>query len=201
MGLFVNDPFEFGSWTAMLTHGHPSGYMAAGAFALLLDRLRQGTDMDAALDEVETRIPGRGPSARHNHGDQADPTHETLLAVRAARELAAKGSPSAEKVESLGQGWVAEEALAIALYCALVTDDFESGVLLAVNHGGDSDSTGAIAGNLLGLMYGLEAIPTRWLDELELHDVIEQVAHDLARHTGVRGARGRSPDYERYPPW
>ena len=62
----------------------------------------------------------------------------------------------------MGGGWVGEEALAIALYCALnAQDDFAHGVLLAVNHSGDSDSTGAITGNLLGLMLGIDAIPAK----------------------------------------
>ena len=50
---------------------------------------------------------------------------------------------------------------------------------LAVNHSGDSDSTGAIAGNLLGLMLGVAAIPERWLAGLELREEIEAVARDL----------------------
>ncbi len=75
---------------------------------------------------------------------------------------------------------MAEEALAVAVYCALTAEDaFARGVLLAVNHGGDSDSTGAIAGNLLGARLGAGAIPARWLDGLELREVVEQVAADL----------------------
>ena len=49
----------------------------------------------------------------------------------------------------------------------------------AVNHDGDSDSTGSIAGNILGAALGLNAIPEKWRMELELRDVIEQVAADL----------------------
>ena len=91
-----------------------------------------------------------------------------------------RSSPaSPEAVERLGQGWVAEEALAIALYCALVADDFATGVRLAVNHGGDSDSTGAIAGNLLGTLHGVRAIPERWLAQRGLRDEIERLARDL----------------------
>ena len=75
---------------------------------------------------------------------------------------------------------VAEEALAISRYCALSAQDFESGVVLAVNLDGDSDSTGAITGNLLGAQFGVEAIPLRWLDALELREVIQAVADDLA---------------------
>ena len=102
-------------------------------------------------------------------------------------------------MESLGGGWVAEEALAIGLYCALVARDFAHGVLLAVNHGGDSDSTGSIAGNLLGLVQGEKAIPGRWLERLELRDVITEVADDLWAHFGS-DARAECHDRDRYPP-
>ena len=58
-------------------------------------------------------------------------------------------------------------------------DDLEDAVIIAVNHDGDSDSTGAIAGNLLGARDGVEAIPPRWLEPLELRDVIVEMAGDL----------------------
>jgi ADP-ribosylglycohydrolase len=58
-------------------------------------------------------------------------------------------------------------------------DDFARGVLPAVNHSGDSDSTGAITGNLLGLMLGKNAIPAGRLDGLGLREDIEALANDL----------------------
>ena len=119
-------------------------------------------------------------------------TAEVLRAVSPAVALAQPGDPSAEKVEPLGQGWTAEEALAIGLYCALVAPSFEGGVTLAVNHGGDSDSTGSITGNILGALYGRESIPQRWLASLELADVIEQVGADMHRHF----AREHPPNYD-----
>jgi ADP-ribosylglycohydrolase len=108
------------------------------------------------------------------------PAHEECLAaIETALSLAAQARPAAGVVESLGEGWVAEEALAIAFYCSLVAADFASGVRLAVNHGGDSDSTGAIAGNLLGACLGEEAIPRAWREAVELRDVIERIADEL----------------------
>lgn len=79
----------------------------------------------------------------------------------------------------MGGGWVAEEALGIGLWCALLASNLEEGICWAVNHTGDSDSTGLIAGNLLGIQLGADAIPARWLESLELREVIEQVAHDI----------------------
>ena len=106
-----------------------------------------------------------------------------------------------EKAESLGQGWVAEECLGTGLYCALVAGSFEEGVVLAVNHGGDSDSTGAVAGNVLGTLHGRAAIPARWLDQLELRAAIEDLAEDMASHFLDDGFETTQRDWERYPGW
>jgi ADP-ribosylglycohydrolase len=107
--------------------------------------------------------------------------------------------PALGDVEALGGGWVGEEALAIALYCAMVAPGFEPAIRLAVNHGGDSDSTGSLTGNLLGALHGVDVIPDRWLRALELKDVIEELAGDLA------SVRARTFDVERgsakYPGW
>ena len=72
----------------------------------------------------------------------------------------------------------------ISVYCALVAEDFRQGVMLAVNHDGDSDSTGSITGNLLGVAQGVDVIPAEWLEELELREVIEEVADDLCDFPG-----------------
>jgi ADP-ribosylglycohydrolase len=127
-------------------------------------------------------------------------------AVGAAAALAERGDePTAELVESLGAGWVGEEALAISLYCALSARNFEHGVLLAVNHSGDSDSPGAITGNILGAALGVDSIPERWLAVLELRGVIEQIAADLDRHHERFDSDDiwstTSPDWDRYPGW
>ena len=115
---------------------------------------------------------------------------------RAVNLASSSAASSPELVESLGGGWVAEEALAISLFCALRADSFEHGVRLAVNHGGDSDSTGSLTGQLLGTLWGADVIPPRWLDELELRDVIETMATDLVAATGDT-TRLES----RYPGW
>jgi ADP-ribosylglycohydrolase len=78
---------------------------------------------------------------------------ETLAAIDKAIEMVNKATPVPCVIEGIGAGWVAEEALAISLYCAsVVKDDFKKGILLSVNHSGDSDSTGSITGNILGAL-------------------------------------------------
>ena len=87
---------------------------------------------------------------------------------------------SAENVESLGGAWIAEEALSISLFASLVYEnDFRNGVLLSVNHSGDSDSTGAITGNLLGLINGYNQIPIEWRKNLIGEEIVKQVGEDL----------------------
>jgi ADP-ribosylglycohydrolase len=121
---------------------------------------------------------------------------DTQRALDKAFNLLRSGAlPTSECVESLGEGWVAEEALAISLYCALACPDPEAALSLAVTHSGDSDSTGAITGNLLGAALGENAIPSRWLEALELREVIEAIADDVA--TAVLDG---DVDAARYPP-
>ena len=167
LALALDDPFRLAVAIAAVTHGHPSGYLAAGCQALVVRELLLGSSLADAIEVALAEL------RRHpNHG-------ELLAAAERAVGLAARGAPTPEAVESLGAGWVAEEALAIALYCAWVAPNLASGLRLAVNHGGDSDSTGAIAGNLLGAIYGEGAIPLSWLGVLELRTEIERIADEI----------------------
>ena len=70
--------------------------------------------------------------------------------------------------------------MAISIYCALVAgNDFKKGVLLSVNHSGDSDSTGSITGNIFGALYGFDILPKNWVINVELKELIEETAGDL----------------------
>jgi ADP-ribosylglycohydrolase len=181
--------FSLGCEAAAITHGHPSGYYSAGFFAAIVYHLTEGRSLPEAI-ELAMRILERPENDEHE---------ECAEAVHRAVALWRVGSlkPSPEAIERLGGGWVGEEALAISLYCALASqDDFARGVLLAVNHSGDSDSTGAITGNLLGLMLGVGAIPEKWLAELELRAEIEAMAGDLFKQFEDTDAW-----LSRYPGW
>ena len=76
-----------------------------------------------------------------------------------AIELSENDADDLENINRLGKGWVAEETLAIAIYCSLkYQNDFSKGIIAAVNHSGDSDSTGAATGNILGAALGYDKI-------------------------------------------
>jgi ADP-ribosylglycohydrolase/protein-tyrosine phosphatase len=159
--------FDLGREIAALTHGHPTGSLTAGVLAITIMGLTDGASLEEALKAATDCL-----TCYSGHG-------ETRNALIMAMDLAKTSVSPREAINQLGQGWVAEEALAIGVYCALKAQDFRKGILMAVNHDGDSDSTGSITGNLLGTMLGLNAIPQEWLNGLELREVIEELANDL----------------------
>jgi ADP-ribosylglycohydrolase len=183
----LSDPteaFELAAAAAAITHGHPTGFLAAGAFAAVIHGCLRDVPLPRAIDDAlqELRV----------HAD----TTETVSAIEAACDLARNESPTPDAVEQLGGGWIAEEALAIALFCALAAPSPRDALTLAVTHSGDSDSTGAICGNVLGAAGGVGALPADLLNSVEARGLIEDVADDL--YTAV--VENRQLDIDRYPP-
>ncbi|MEU3756603.1 ADP-ribosylglycohydrolase family protein [Streptomyces olivoreticuli] len=172
--------FQLAAECAAQTHGHPSGYLAAGAFAVIVHGAARGDGLDGSVQRALAVL-----ATRPGHEETSGALQQALGAVR-------QGMPSPERVASLGEGWVAEEALAMGVYCALVAEDVRHGLLLAVNHGGDSDSTGSLCGNLLGALHGETALPAGWVAELEGRATVLQLADDFAMEL-TQGASLHSP--------
>jgi ADP-ribosylglycohydrolase len=178
-GLVFTNPesaFNMGCQLAALTHGHPSGYLSAGAFATIIQQLTNGGNLESAISSSLSLL-----SAYPGH-------EETLQAITSAVGMfhqTEAGVQSgilnlADQIIKLGRGWVGEEALAISLFCSLHYEhNFRAGVLASVNHSGDSDSTGSITGNILGLINGFESIPEKWISNLRSARIVFQVGKDL----------------------
>jgi len=181
------DTFDLGAEIGGLTHGHPTGKLTAGAFAMLIQRIVDGVTLTEALADTKKVL-----KRKRRHA-------ETLRALERAEELAGCDKACADAIADLGEGWVAEEALAISLYCALVAKSLKDGILLAVNHDGDSDSTGAITGNLLGAMEGTTPIPEKWLLPLELREVIIELGVDLYEFPSWDLERDGDTVWKKYP--
>jgi ADP-ribosylglycohydrolase len=176
--------FDLAVDCARLTHGHPSGFLTAGALALIISDVAR----EASLREaVHATLPFL---EAHEHSG------ETTSALKDALELSLE-SNWRERLPELGEGWVAEEALAIAVLCALSASSPEECIIAAVNHTGDSDSTGAIAGNIVGAIHGPEFLAQEWLDKLEARDLIETLANDLA--SVVEQSADADQMWDRYP--
>jgi ADP-ribosylglycohydrolase len=187
LGFLASDPFSFACDAAAITHGHPSGYLSAGFLASMIAEIAKGEDLLVSIEHAKKIL-------KTKEGNE-----ECLKAVEKAVRLATddKIPISAKTVEKIGGGWVGEEALAISIYCSLVAkDDFKKGVLLAVNHSGDSDSTGAITGNILGAYLGMSSIPKDWIMSVELNDVIRELAADMLAPLEMIPNR-----LEKYPPF
>ena len=164
-----------GAEIAAITHGHSLGYMPA---AVLVHIIRELVYPKKAKMLKEVVLEARRAAEKLFDGDE----HLKKLTdiIDLAVELAENGKGDLANIHRIGEGWVAEETLGISIYCALRhQDSFTDGVTAAVNHRGDSDSTGAVTGNILGALLGYSAIEEKWKENLELSDVILELADDL----------------------
>lgn len=170
---------------ARLTHKHPLGFIPS---AILNDMLMQMLEdlapgLEHIVEKALERLPeiASEPDLDKKYGELW-PEHiqKQDHLIRKALELANTDIPDPVAIESIGGGWTGHEALAIAVYSAVKhPDSFEDAVISCVNHSGDSDSTGAVCGNIMGCLLGRSAIPAHFTDKLELRDVIEEIAADL----------------------
>ena len=160
--------------SAAVTHGHPLGYIPAAGLVHIIHLVSHDKDitLDEAVADMIDKMQALFANARYID-------YFTDLMNKAV-ELAKSDVSDIDAIHTLGEGWVAEETLAIAIYCALkYSDNFEKAIVASVNHKGDSDSTGAVAGNILGAYLGMSAIPEKYLTNLELKNVILELADDL----------------------
>lgn len=168
---------QLGADTAAVTHGHPLGYIPAAALVHIVHRIVYGGctlgedlyDITAECRMVMEQMYGENPY----FGKFRKLLDEAV--ERSRNEVS-----DSENIRALGEGWTGDEAFAIALYCSLRHQgDFSGTLTAAVNHNGDSDSTGAIAGNIVGAMTGYERIDIKWKNRLELRRRLLELADDL----------------------
>ncbi len=192
--MFNHNPdlaFIEGCHLSALTHGHPTGYFCGGFFAALIAFLTNGDNLRAATRKC-MEILAQQP----DH----DEVEEAVLKMFSVLKEAEQRDLEPEDLHKLGEAWIAEEALAISLLCAIrYESDFEKGVITAINHSGDSDSTGAITGNILGLINGRDSIPDKWQCNLHGAAIVLEIAEDLA--LGVKGnSLGQDDEWwDKYP--
>ena len=177
--------FREGAEYAAITHGHPSGYLTAGFLSEMIAHIIEGKTLEESLDLSLTTL------VKHKEHE------ETLKVIERARELFMSQKPVEESIQTLGEGWVGEETLAISIYCSLkFPGNWERGTLAAVNHSGDSDSTGSITGAILGTLLGVKSIPDKWVNSVEDSQKIQKVADDMF----CIFKNGEELSFEEYPP-
>lgn len=205
---------------ARLTHLHPLGFLPTGLMAFLLYKILHSPDaitpqwikstvfeglwyLDNMVDSV------RGVTYKQLYHKELDELN--IITLRTVK-LAEEADNDADAIKKLGQGWTADEAWYIALYCCIRhLDSVHDAIIAAVNHDGDSDSTGAIAGNIMGAIHGYQSIKSQNLfcpadhkleTTLELLDVILTISDDLVivQNTGQLTAAEKHRLLERYSP-
>lgn len=155
-----------------ITHGHELGYIPSSFFVHILYRILEGVPLLNAVEDSIKVVSNLFKESVH--------MPEALNLLERAIELSKQDIDDLEAIQELGEGWVAEETLAIAVYCCLKhSNSFEQVVVAAVNHSGDSDSTGAVAGNIIGAYLGAASIPRKYLDNLELIETIVDLSMKL----------------------
>jgi ADP-ribosyl-[dinitrogen reductase] hydrolase len=168
-GVSQVDCFYLGCDFAASTHGHPSGYLAAGALAVMVRAICRGAGIRTAAEEALERV-------------EAEPSFEEVAAkLRRALELAEARTDVDAAIRELGEGWVAEEALAVGVYAALVGESFADAVTIAANHDGDSDSTASIAGQICGCAQGASSLPAAWVRRLDVLDPLLMTSAGCSR--------------------
>lgn len=173
------DAARLAGLSAEITHKHIASTFASALLAAIVMKCIQACSVDRAqlFRIVEDSLAVLGESFP-NHGDELL-SFESL--VRRALELGRSDVDQNEAILELGEGWVGDEAVAIAIFSAMRhIDSFEDCIVCAVNHDGDSDSTGAIAGNIIGAILGYSAIPACYLDTLEISPVLVSASDDLS---------------------
>lgn len=139
-----------------ITHGHERAKMACALFGMIIRQLVAGHAPKTALGLARKEF-----------------THSyERVAYLHFRRLLEDDIPSLAEDRILSTGHVLH-TLHASLWCLLTTTSFSECVLKAVNLGGDTDTTGCVAGGLAGVHYGLSAIPAKWRKALARHDEID----------------------------
>ncbi len=152
--------------SSLLTHGHDAGVEGAAAGALMVALALRGADGAQIHREITERCGGR--------------SRDFDACWSKVPEMIEEAPEVALSEEGLGESWVAEEAVASALYCFWRhPDDYRTAILESVNTDGDSDSIAAIAGSVLGARLGITKIPHAWVERVEDSAMLVQLGQRL----------------------
>ncbi|GAA2381354.1 ADP-ribosylglycohydrolase family protein [Dactylosporangium salmoneum] len=177
---------------AAMTHGHPTGLAASELSALAVRWLLDGLP----VAELPAALRARCESQREVYrtdwlGDDlwrrpmvdspsqfiATGWDECLSVLTGLEDQVRYVGPDADPCVAGGAGWVAEEALATALYCLLLFPDSPlDAVARAAASSGDSDSIASLAGGMAGAVHGVDAWPADWYGRIEYRDDLNRYA-------------------------
>ncbi len=156
-----------------LTHGHQMSHISSAALVGLLRYISEGETLRASVSLMRQDIK------RIFVGSLEIKVFDDLL--QQAIFASEKDFDDMEIISRLGEGWVAEETLAIALYCSLkYSNDLKKALRVAVLHDGDSDSTGSVTGQMLGTLLGAKKLPQEEIKRLDLLEPLMKMIERLS---------------------
>ncbi|RJS71144.1 MAG: ADP-ribosylglycohydrolase family protein [Candidatus Syntrophoarchaeum sp. WYZ-LMO15] len=154
---------EIAACSSIPTHRSPESIAGAVSVAVAVGGVTSGL-------EIETSII--------KSADYAE-KHSKILAEKIRLAVSLRNEPPAEAFSKIGRSVLAAEAVPAAMYAALSGESFEDALLIAVNHGGDTDSIGAMTGAIKGAYHTIDGIPPKWLIKLEDCEEIRSSAKRL----------------------
>ena len=151
-----------------LTHAHPRSISGCFIYLEYLRQLYFGKSKTEALDNI-IKI-----------------CYESLQGTKYQKELShyeriLDGKISDIKKDNIRSGGYVVNTLEAALWCFFQHNNYRDTVLEAVNLGGDTDTTGIVAGSLAGMFYGYDAIPEKWINSLVKIGKIKKLCEMYAR--------------------
>ncbi len=166
--LYQNNPDklrDISHATGICTHNHPTADAACIGAAYLVKLALDGVGLNTIITSLLDFTEGIS-------GEWDDAMHKV--------EKCLSWNDEEKALKYLGEGWVGEEAVSLALYCFLkYPSDYKKVVIRAANTNGDSDSIACIAGGISGAYLGLNAIPQKWIQKIDNSDYICSISEDL----------------------
>lgn len=162
--------------SSILTHPHPTNTEACQIYTHLLTLILSFPPKSKAeLATAVSSYPLTVPKLRDRFAKYSD--------------LASFGAVDEDQIKS--SGYVVS-TLESALWAFFTTEDFREGALKVVNLGHDADTVGAVYGGLAGGFYGIENVPTEWLDGLARRDMVEEVVEAVVKLVEAGEYKGKN---------
>ena len=170
----IDERFNLTQQVSAITHGHIRSVIACFYYLEFARQILDGKDKFEIYKNLQTEITD------YLTGISIDPKEIAIFDRLLKNDI---DKLSEEKINS--SGYVLE-TLEASIWCLLTTGTYSEAVLKAVNLGNDTDTTAAVAGGLAGLLYGIDAIPEKWIKQLARYEDINDLAERLAEKKSIK---------------
>lgn len=184
---------RLGAEAVALTHGEPMAFLAGAALAYIITGLLQDSELSVAEHVLQAAEAVASQFGRE-YPQALDLKKKMVATVEASRA----GGAQQKAMEQMGCT-DCDSVLCGAIYAVLTCGgDFDTAMIMAVNHSGASAAVGALCGAILGAKFGEEALPEFYLECLDCAPVLRALADDLVQGCPLdRSARLYDDDWDR----